>query len=356
VLCGVEQDKLTVATLYAMELNMVASCELCDCSLVPPHHQVIITTHTTDGQIPTYGQDISIPTPIMQSGITGTVAKEEPGLDQSMNDQSRPSPPLTNPFIHSPASKELLSQFNNFLGNPNTFALLVTISSESLIPVELLQSASLAPSEPDSFDANLSQLCPHLQAKQPIYALLRRYVDAPHLVAATYVPDAAPVRQKMLFASTRHSLTRELGTEHFRDHIFATDPRDLSPLGFRENDAHARLDAPLTEEESALGAVKRAEAEAGAGAAMREIHLSKSLAMPVADDALAALREIGNGGGDGMVVLVRLLSESGSCHLSLSPLSPLSLFRSHSPLFLSFTTRFTLFLLLTANMFEENRR
>jgi len=30
-------------------------------------------------------------------------------------------------------------------------------------------------------------------------------------VAVTYVPDKAPVRQKMLYASTRLTLTRELG-------------------------------------------------------------------------------------------------------------------------------------------------
>jgi len=30
-------------------------------------------------------------------------------------------------------------------------------------------------------------------------------------VAITYVPDKAPVRQKMLYASTRLTLTRELG-------------------------------------------------------------------------------------------------------------------------------------------------
>jgi len=38
--------------------------------------------------------------------------------------------------------------------------------------------------------------------------------------------------------------------------------------------------------------VKRAEQEAGAGTGTREIHLSKSLAMPVAENAIAALKEL----------------------------------------------------------------
>lgn len=121
----------------------------------------------------------------------------------------------------------------------------------------------------------------------------------------TYVPDAAPVRQKMLFASTRLTLVRELGSEHFRETIFATTAEELTPAGFEKHDAHSALAAPLTEEERTLGDVKRAEQEAGGGTGTREIHLSKSLAMPVAEDALAALKALGDeGSGTGLVMLV----------------------------------------------------
>lgn len=121
----------------------------------------------------------------------------------------------------------------------------------------------------------------------------------------TYVPDAAPVRQKMLFASTRLTLVRELGGEHFRDTPFATSANELTPAGFDRHDRHAETPAPLTEEERTLGDVKRAEQEAGAGTGTREIHLSKSLAMPVAEDAIAALKELGaEAGGRTLVMLV----------------------------------------------------
>lgn len=130
-------------------------------------------------------------------------------------------------------------------------------------------------------------------------------------MAVTYVPDGAPVRQKMLFASTRLTLVRELGTEHFRDTIFATTATELTAQGFERHDAHGRLDAPLTEEERSLGEVKRAEAEAGQGTGTREIHLSKSLAMPIGEDAIEALKELAGGEGEegarGLVMLVRFL-------------------------------------------------
>ncbi|CAK7216628.1 Twinfilin-1 [Sporothrix curviconia] len=195
------------------------------------------------------------------------------------------------------ASQELAAQFNTLLASDRHFGLLVTITGEALTPLELLTPASGAASEA-SFASNVDALLvPRLQEKQALYILLRRYDSSPYLVAATYVPDAAPVRQKMLFASTRLALVRELGSEHFRKSLFATTADELTGAGFRKHDAHEALDAPLTEEERELGAVKRAEQEAGRGTATREIHLSSSFKMPLTDDALAALKALGGPGG-----------------------------------------------------------
>jgi len=189
------------------------------------------------------------------------------------------------------ASQELQAQFTSLLETPSTFGLLVTIEKESLVPSTTL------PSTGSSFSDNLSSLQSHLKPNAALYAILRRFDDAPQFLAVSYVPDEAPVRQKMLFASTHLTLVRELGTEHFRETIFATTAEELSAAGFKKHDAHTKLEAPLTEEEQTLGEVKRAEQEAGAGTGTREIHLSKNLNMPVEADAIAALREIGEEGG-----------------------------------------------------------
>lgn len=160
------------------------------------------------------------------------------------------------------------------------------------------------PSSGPSFSDNLANLQPHLKPDAALYAILRRHDDDPPFLAVTYVPDSAPVRQKMLFASTRLTLVRELGTEHFRETVFATMADELSAAGFQKHDAHSKLAAPLTEEEQTLGEVKRAEQEAGAGTGTREIHLSKNLNMPVQEDAIAAMREIGEEGGRVVTMLV----------------------------------------------------
>ncbi|KAM3458528.1 hypothetical protein MY3296_000286 [Beauveria thailandica] len=183
------------------------------------------------------------------------------------------------------ASQELHEQFSSLLSSPSTFALLVGIEKESLVPVANVASTS-------SFSGDLRSLQSHIKPNAAVYAIIRRYDAAPKLAAVSYVPDAAPVRQKMLFASTRLTLTRELGLEHFRESLFFTTPDEFTETGFKKADAHAQLEAPLTEEERTLGEVKRAEQEAGAGTGTREIHLSKSLAMPVSEEAIAALKDM----------------------------------------------------------------
>jgi twinfilin-like protein len=195
-------------------------------------------------------------------------------------------------------SQELVSEFNALLANEKHFGLLATITSETLQPYKTLTPSTGA------FAIDLSTLlAPELAPKQPLYILLRRFPTAPRFVAISYIPDAAAVRQKMLFAATRLTLVRELGTEHFRETVFATTPEELTARGFERHDAHARLEAPLTEEERSLGEVKKAEMEAGQGTGQKEIHMSGRFAMPIGAGCVDALKEL-DGGSNSLVMLV----------------------------------------------------
>ncbi|KZZ95843.1 twinfilin-1 [Moelleriella libera RCEF 2490] len=255
---------------------------------------------------------------------TSDLVHEAPSQSSASTSWSRPSdivtptgePPVP---VHVPGSdsthtsQELQAEFNSLLSSSSPFGLLVGIEKESLVPLTRI------PSKSASFSDNLPTLQSHLQPNVALYILLRRYEDAPRLAAITYVPDAAPVRQKMLFASTRLTLVRELGSEHFRETIFANSPDELTESGFRKHDAHTNMAAPLTEEEQTLWEVKRAEQEAGSGTGTREIHLSKSFAMPMADEAVAALKELAQDGGR-TVAMLKINSEKES--VELVPESP----------------------------------
>ncbi|KAI7785078.1 cofilin tropomyosin-type actin-binding protein [Diaporthe eres] len=199
------------------------------------------------------------------------------------------------------ASQELTSKFTDLLQSEEQFGLLATIENESLTPVSLLTASSPSANFADNIN---SLVLPALADSEPLYLLLKRYDSAPRLVAVSYIPDTAKVRQKMLFASTRLTLVRELGREHFRETIYATTRDELTPEGFEKHDKHEQLEAPLTEEERSLEGVKQAEAVEGArGTGSREIHLGQRMAMPVHDDALEALKELKPDGGRSLVTL-----------------------------------------------------
>lgn len=167
------------------------------------------------------------------------------------------------------------------------------IEKESLVPRHTIGLSST------DFFEDLKTLDGLLKEDQAAYILLRRYQNAQDgFVAVTYVPDRANVRQKMLFASTRLTLVRELGAERFRETLFATTKDELTAEGWRRHDRHGELKAPLTEEEQTLQGVKDAEAEASMGTTARSSHVSGSLSLPMSEAARQALEALSTGGGD----------------------------------------------------------
>jgi len=200
-------------------------------------------------------------------------------------------------------SKELQDAFNELVSTPTQRGLLVTINNESLTPLAAL------PSTTTDFHSDLSTLPAHLKKDAASYVILRRYQNAPDgYVAVTYVPDSAPVRQKMLFASTRLTLVRELGTERFRESIFVTEMKELEPEGWRKHDASGALKAPLTEEEESLKGIKEAEAEERGGTARRRLETGGRLTIAMNDEARGALEGFGQG-ADNLLQLVRSIMQ-----------------------------------------------
>jgi twinfilin-like protein len=154
-----------------------------------------------------------------------------------------------------------------------------------------------------------------------LYLLLRLSpTPTSSLLAATYIPSRSPVRQKTLFASTRATLVRELGSEKFKDTIFLTEKEEvLDPKTWNEYTGEAssthstigqedRADTTrhtlLSTEERELQAVKRAEEEERHGTRGRDLmgaggsggvflgggDGTKGVSIPITDDARTALR------------------------------------------------------------------
>lgn len=101
----------------------------------------------------------------------------------------------------------------------------------------------------------------------------------------------------MLFASTRLTLVRELGTESFGEQMFVENAEELSESGWKKHEAHTRQEAPLTEEERNLVDIKNAEATEVGGTSRRGGgYGSGGLKMNAGEGVVEALSNLQDGG------------------------------------------------------------
>ena len=211
------------------------------------------------------------------------------------------------------ASQELQDAFRTLVSSDDQRALLASIENESIIPTNTIPLTNV------DFTADLHQLQSYLAPTKAAYVLLKTNPgEADGFVAVTFVPNGAPVRQKMLFASTRLTLTRELGIERFRQTIFATDKEELTAAGWAKHEAHEALDAPLTEEESGLKGVKEAEAQESQGTGARRGHVDLKHDVPIGDGVLEALKLLNEEGCKGTLVQLKYILPDETLQLDSS--------------------------------------
>lgn len=154
------------------------------------------------------------------------------------------------------------------------------------------------------FSSDLSQLQSHLSPNTARYVLLKIAPGEPNgFVAVTFVPNSAPVREKMLFASTRLTLVRELGIERFRETLFATEAAELTAEGWAKHEKHSSQEAPLTEEEAGQAGLREVEAQESGGTTARKGHVANKVdAMSTEDGLPEALGELMKEGSGGLLV------------------------------------------------------
>ncbi|CEQ42256.1 SPOSA6832_04047, partial [Sporobolomyces salmonicolor] len=166
----------------------------------------------------------------------------------------------------------------------------------------------------------------------------------------SYVPDAAPVRSKMLYASTRATLVRSLGDSRFETSIFATSKADLTYASYLSHLTHDAASAPLTAREQEMAAIRAAEAataeqdggdpRAQQGRSMifgtHEAKGGANDALPWTEEAKEAVKRLKEEGGREVVQLEIdvgkeqvVLAENQPTHLILPPSSPCYFFYRH---------------------------
>ncbi|KAJ2846159.1 Twinfilin-1 [Coemansia brasiliensis] len=144
------------------------------------------------------------------------------------------------------------------------------------------------------FIDDLAQVPAMLSSTEPSYLLVR--LDSDKWLFATYVPDAAPVRSKMLYAATKATVAKALGDSYFAEDMFGTTPSDFSPEGYRLYKAHEDSSAPLTERELEMERIRDLESHAASAPSIdsRRSHVA-SAQYPLDPNAEAALRDFARG-------------------------------------------------------------
>ncbi|EIW60075.1 actin depolymerizing protein [Trametes versicolor FP-101664 SS1] len=197
-------------------------------------------------------------------------------------------------------SPELASAFSDAVDSNNIRFLKVSIENESLVP-----SDAVAPS--GTLEEDLDKLVDILEDNVPAYILVRLDDPPTEWLAIYYVPDNAKVRDKMLYAATRTTLTKSLGSAHFTDNIFATSKDDIGAGAYAKHKRHIAAPPPMSAREKEMEAVKAAEREAGGriyeGSRARQSHVGQGVGLNWTDEAANAIKELGAAEDSRLVVL-----------------------------------------------------
>lgn len=124
----------------------------------------------------------------------------------------------------------------------------------------------------------------------------------------------------MLYASTRASLMKSLGSASFTDSIFATSKADLTPEAYESHRKHVSAPKPLSAREQEMATIRAAEAASSSyeGNKARASPLSTGVGLTWTEDVENAVKQLGEGEDSGLVIIVRIrLSSTDPSHRAL---------------------------------------
>ncbi|KAJ2083375.1 Twinfilin-1 [Coemansia sp. RSA 988] len=225
-------------------------------------------------------------------------------------------------------SEDLSSKFRVELGKDATLRTIkVSIVNEELQATGEYQLQG-------TLQDDLAQVPGLLGETEPCYLLIRVDTEESRWLLATYVPDNAQVRDKMLYASSKAALAKALGESYIVDSMFGTTRNEFSPEGYQIHRRHVESTAPLTEREQEMQRIKEMESSVIDAPTMdsRRSHVSQST-YPIAEQAKEAMKDFAKGtvnfvllrvdSGDELVKLVS--AESLQSHEELAQVIPVDI-------------------------------
>ncbi|XP_043492113.1 twinfilin isoform X2 [Polistes fuscatus] len=168
----------------------------------------------------------------------------------------------------------------------------VSIENEELVPATFNKPSNKWHEDYDKM------IKPLILENQPAYILYRldtKSTDSGYdWLFISWSPDTAPVRQKMLYASTKATLKQEFGTACIKEELHGTVPEDITLEGYHKYKKNNAAPAPLTTAEEELAELKKTTVNTDYSVETRHQTLS-GVAFPVTDEAKKAITEFGKG-------------------------------------------------------------
>ncbi|CAG9785162.1 unnamed protein product [Diatraea saccharalis] len=132
---------------------------------------------------------------------------------------------------------------------------------------------------------------------QPCYILYR--LDTTNSLGHDWLllswsPDSAPVRQKMLYASTKATLKQEFGSAHIKDEMHATVKEEVCLKGYKAHLSGISAPAPLTDREEALKELQQTEHNTNYGTDSRQSTMG-GVAFPITEAAEQGINDLKRG-------------------------------------------------------------
>jgi len=106
----------------------------------------------------------------------------------------------------------------------------------------------------------------------------------------TWSPEHSPVRQKMLYASTKATLRTEFGAAQIKEEVFATSMEEATWEGYLKIKKNKDAPVPLTMAEEELAEIKRTETNIDIGVDSKQQTL-KGVMFPMTDKAYSAVKK-----------------------------------------------------------------
>jgi len=181
-------------------------------------------------------------------------------------------------------SEELKQVFS--VAEPDTRAIRVVIKDELMIP-----EGSIPTSGTWEEDYQITQW---LNPASPCYILYRldsKTAETFDWIVISYVPDDSKVREKMLYAASRATLTKVLGDNKFVDSLYGSITEELTLESVKNHKKVMSL--PLTLREKEMKELNRAESENDISITTRYT-IAPSVAFPFSKDSQDAFEKFKN--------------------------------------------------------------